>query len=74
VEEPGTRFIEGTLELWRKRSSRVLSKDDAREIAENVAGFFQILMEWEATEQPTTSEVTRTKTDTGCHSAVRCPE
>jgi hypothetical protein len=74
VEEPRTRFIERTLDLWRPRSSSVLSTEDAREIAENVAGFFQILMEWQAAEQQPASEVTGNKTDTRCHLAERCRE
>jgi hypothetical protein len=37
-----------TLEVWSKRSARPLSKEDARQIAENAIGFFRVLIEWKA--------------------------
>ena len=37
-----------TLELWQRRASRELTGEDAREIAENVAGFFRLLLEWKS--------------------------
>jgi len=62
------QFIERTFEVWQRRTSKELNVEDARQIAENVAGFFQILLEWEAAEQ---------KTDHAggaCHAAGRCPQ
>jgi len=41
-------LTEKTLEFWELRSQRRLSREDARQIAENVTGFFQILYEWES--------------------------
>jgi len=37
-----------TLELWGRRSSRPLTEEDAREITENMTGFFRVLLEWKA--------------------------
>jgi len=37
-----------TLELWSRRSTRPLTEEDAREIAENMSGFFRVLLEWKA--------------------------
>ncbi len=39
-------LIDTTIELWRRRLRRNLSRDDARQIVENVAGFFNVLNEW----------------------------
>ena len=41
-------LVEDTLALWRPRTTRDLSGEDAREIAANLVGFFKILSEWEA--------------------------
>lgn len=41
------RLIDQTLEVWQLRTSRELSREDAREIAENAIGFFQTLRRWE---------------------------
>ena len=44
--EPGD-FIEETRAFWQSRTDRVLSREDAREIIENMTGFFRVLMEWD---------------------------
>jgi len=38
-------FIDYTLRVFQPRTSRVLTREDAREIAENVVGFFSTLRE-----------------------------
>jgi hypothetical protein len=53
MEEAKTQFIERTLKVWQRRTSRVLTREDARQIAENVTGFFKILMEWGEAERGT---------------------
>ncbi len=40
-----------TLEVWQPRTTRRLTREDARQIIENVTGFVQILFEWEAAER-----------------------
>jgi hypothetical protein len=44
--------IDRTREVWKPRLGRDLSREDARQIAENVTGFFTILIEWSRAEMP----------------------
>lgn len=39
-------LTEHTIAVWQPRLRRRLSHEDAREIAENITGFFTILAEW----------------------------
>ena len=39
-------LIEQTRRLWRSRLGRDVSREDARQIVENVTGFFGVLVEW----------------------------
>jgi hypothetical protein len=45
-------LIERTIALWQPRLRRDLSREDARQLAENVAGFFSILHEWSMANVP----------------------
>jgi hypothetical protein len=40
-------FLDETIEFWQARSPRNLSREDARQITENLTGFFQILERWD---------------------------
>lgn len=40
-----------TLDVWQPRADHRLSEEDARAIAENVTGFFELLLKWEAMER-----------------------
>jgi hypothetical protein len=56
-------FKQRTLDLWRPRTSRLLTEEDAREMADNVSGFFRLLAGWDQEtrrrqEQPPTDEQT----------------
>lgn len=54
------RFLQETLEFWQKRTRRKLTLDDAREIAENMTTFFDVLFKSDASEHsPAISEVSR---------------
>tara|TARA_R110002096_G_scaffold201398_2_gene386010 strand:- start:3056 stop:3253 length:198 start_codon:yes stop_codon:yes gene_type:complete len=44
-------LIDHTLAVWQSRTSRRLSKEDSREITENLTGFFAILAEWSRQEE-----------------------
>jgi hypothetical protein len=44
-------LIEQTRQLWRSRLGRDVSCEDARQIAENVTGFFAVLAEWSHAER-----------------------
>jgi hypothetical protein len=41
-----------TREVWQPRLGRDLSREDARQIVENVTGFFSILHEWSRASMP----------------------
>ena len=41
-------LLKNTAEYWRGRGGRELSGEDARQILENLTGFFGTLMEWDA--------------------------
>ncbi len=42
--------IDRTRAVWRPRLGRDLSREDARQIAENVTGFFALLAQWSRAE------------------------
>ena len=44
--------IERTREVWQPRVGRDLNRDEAKQIAANVTGFFSILAEWSRFELP----------------------
>ena len=48
------QLIARTKATWQPRAARSLSDEDAREIAENVTGFFRLLLEWEASDKERT--------------------
>jgi len=41
-------FKQRTFELWQPRASRKLTEEDAREMTENMDGFFRLLAEWDS--------------------------
>jgi hypothetical protein len=45
-------LIDKTIRLWQPRLVRNVSREDARQIAENVTGFFSILADWSRAEIP----------------------
>ncbi len=45
-------LIDRTIKTWEPRLDRNLSREDARQIVENVTGFFSILAEWARAEMP----------------------
>ena len=45
-------LIGRTRHVWQPRLGRDLSREDARQIAENVTGFFSVLAEWSRAEIP----------------------
>ena len=44
------RFAE-IVSLLQPRTGRVLGREDAREITENLTGFFRVLQQWERAER-----------------------
>lgn len=45
-------LIDRTIETWQPRFNGDVSQEDARQIVENVTGFFSILAEWSRAEMP----------------------
>jgi hypothetical protein len=45
-------LIDRTRQVWQPRIRRDLSREDARQIAEHVTGFFTLLAEWSRAEMP----------------------
>jgi hypothetical protein len=45
-------LIDQTRQVWQRRLRRDLTREDARQIAENVTGFFALLAEWSRAELP----------------------
>jgi hypothetical protein len=45
-------LIDRTRQVWQPRLGRKLSREDARQISENVTGFFAVLAEWSRAEAP----------------------
>jgi hypothetical protein len=43
-------LIDRTRTVWQPRTGRNLTDEDARQIVENVSGFFKILTEWSPAE------------------------
>jgi hypothetical protein len=41
-------LLEETIRVWQPRSSRQLTAEDARQMVENVSGFFSTLQRWSA--------------------------
>jgi len=39
-------LIEATQSFWERRTGRVVTPDNAREIIENISGYFRVLLEW----------------------------
>jgi len=51
VNRPSDKFLDETIKFWQPRMRRELSREDARQIAENLSGFFRVLLEWDAQKQ-----------------------
>ena len=45
------QLTDHTLAVWQSRTSHRLTNEDAREITENITGFFAILAEWSRKER-----------------------
>lgn len=56
-------LIEETIAHWQPLSRRVLTREDAREMIENISGFFAILLEWDEAERQCTSSKESTSAD-----------
>lgn len=44
-------LLEQTIDVWQPYASYPLSREDAREILENLTGYFKVLQEWDRRER-----------------------
>lgn len=56
--------IDRTRKVWQPRIGQDLTVEDARQITENVAGFFAILTDWTRAEMPAPANDTGTASKT----------
>jgi hypothetical protein len=42
------RLLQVTIEVWQPLSTTHLNREDARQILENMTGFFNLLLSWQA--------------------------
>lgn len=50
-DNDAAKQIARTRQIWQPRVGRDLTDEDARQIAENVVGFFAVLAEWSHAER-----------------------
>jgi len=48
-DQPSEAFLREAVEFWQARSGRKVSREDARQITENLTGFFSVLERWRKT-------------------------
>ena len=63
IHAANDNLIDRTRQVWQPRLERDLSREDARQIAENVTGFFMLLGEWSRAETPSPANDTGGPTD-----------
>ena len=56
-------LIERTLRVWQPLAPKPLTTEDALDIIENIASFFQILKEWQSADQEASSRNDSEATD-----------
>lgn len=44
-------LLDETIAIWQPRAPRRLTREDARQIIENMTGFFSVLREWDRAER-----------------------
>jgi len=61
---PGA-LLDETIAIWQPRTSRPLTREDARQIIENMTGFFNVLREWDRAERAAADQALRRKRPPG---------
>ena len=56
-------LIDQTRPVWQPRLGHDINREDARQIAENVTGFFSVLAEWARAEKVVPANETDTPTE-----------
>lgn len=52
-------FLDETIRVWQPHYTKTLTREDAREITENLAGFYRILVEWQEKQTDRKSHLKR---------------
>ena len=60
---PSADLIQHTIRVWEPRLGRRLTEEDARQILENVVGFFHVLEAWSREQRVIGSEKKKTDPD-----------
>jgi len=60
-------LIDRTRQIWQPRLRRDLSREDARQIAANVTGFFSVLAEWSRSGPNDTGKAEASENGEGGH-------
>ncbi len=47
MEDSKRQLIEETKRFWQARTGESISDEDARQMIENITGFFKVLIEWD---------------------------
>ena len=55
--ETNEALVDLTLEVWQPHYERQLSREDARQIAENLTDFFRVLLRWKAMREARPADV-----------------
>ncbi|EKU73468.1 MULTISPECIES: hypothetical protein [Sphingomonadales] len=50
------QLVEKTRKLFQERTTRQLTNEDARQILENLTGFFRVLGEWDRAQEKASAE------------------
>jgi|SRR4030042_5142692 len=47
IKNKNQDILDQTTHLWRHRTGGAISREDAKEMVNNIAGFFRVLLEWD---------------------------
>ena len=69
MSQRSDEFLEQTIKFWQPRVERELTPEDARQIGENMSGFFKVLSEWaverEESDEKRSCSITSDQEDSG---------
>jgi hypothetical protein len=65
-------FIDQTVSIWQKHAKRQLTRQDGREIIDNMSGFFRVLREWDRSERR--AKTSKRPLATECSGKASSPE
>jgi hypothetical protein len=66
-------YLETTRAFWQQYTDRPLSREDAREMAHNLLGFFSVLREWTLAERAQSKAITADRVQSDSTPAGKIP-